>query len=100
MEARIRQLDHMLKYAKVGAASTESGVVAPGMVVKATILGDEETFLIGSREIASGDIDVYSEASPLGQAILGHKIGETVSYLAPNGRSISVEILAAEPYAP
>jgi transcription elongation factor GreA len=55
--------------------------------------------LLGSREIASGDLDVYSEKSPLGSAVLGAEIGATVSYTAPNGREIKVEIKAAEFYA-
>jgi len=63
------------------------------------IAGDEMKFLLGSREIASGDIDVYSEKSPLGAAVLGAEIGSTVSYKAPSGREISVEIKAAEFFA-
>jgi transcription elongation factor GreA len=42
---------------------------------------------------------VFSEKSPLGSAILGHKEGETLSYTAPNGKDITVEILSAKPYA-
>jgi transcription elongation factor GreA len=49
-------------------------------------------FLLGSREITSDEYDVYSEKSPLGSAVMGAKIGETVSYTAPNGKAISVEI--------
>jgi transcription elongation factor GreA len=69
------------------------------MVVTAVIAGDEMKFLLGSREIASGDLDVYSEKSPLGAAVLGAEIGSTVSYTAPNGRDIKVEIKSAEFYA-
>jgi len=69
------------------------------MVVTAKILGDEEVFLLGSREMAGeADIDVYSEGSPLGQAILGKQIGESTQYTAPNGRIIPVEIIEAKPY--
>jgi transcription elongation factor GreA len=53
-------------------------------------------FLLGSREISTGDLDVYSEKSPLGAAVLGADIGATVKYTAPNGREISVEIKSAE----
>jgi len=42
---------------------------------------------------------VYSEGSPLGRAILGLKPGDSAAYTAPNGKSISVEIVAAKPYA-
>ncbi|GAA1239192.1 transcription elongation factor GreA [Microbacterium phyllosphaerae] len=99
-EARIRTLEGLLKTAKVGEAPASRGIVEPGTVVTAVVAGGEEVFLLGSREIASGgsDLDVYSEASPLGQAILGLKVGEKSSYEAPNGRSIAVEIVNVETY--
>ncbi|MBA4247948.1 MAG: transcription elongation factor GreA [Microbacterium sp.] len=100
MEARIRTLTELLRTATVGVAPDAHGVVEPGTVVTATIMGDDERFLLGSREIVGddSDIDVYSEASPLGQAILGAKIGDTVSYTAPNGREISVTIVDVSTY--
>ncbi|MEI9908023.1 MAG: transcription elongation factor GreA [Actinomycetota bacterium] len=99
MEARIRQLKHMLEHAHIGAPPAgESGFVGAGMVITVDIGGDEMKFLLGSREISSGDLDVYSEKSPLGSAVLGKKIGETVSYTAPSGKVISVAILEAEFY--
>jgi transcription elongation factor GreA len=100
IEARIRVLTELLRNAKVGDAPESTGVVESGTVVTATILGDESTFLIGSREIAGdADLDVYSEGSPLGTAILGLKIGDETSYTAPNGRSIPVKILKVETYS-
>jgi len=100
MEARIRQLKHMLEHAHIGAPPAgESGFVGAGMVITARIAGEEMKFLLGSREISSGDLDVYSENSPLGAAVLGVKIGETVTYTAPNGRVIEVIIIEAEFYA-
>lgn len=94
MEARIRTLAELLRTATVSEAPIAQGVVEPGTVVTATMLGDRERFLLGSREIVSAgsDIDVYSEQSPLGQAILGRSIGDTVSFEAPNGAKIDVTI--------
>ena len=101
IEARIRVLTELLRHAVVGEAPEADGVVAPGTLVTATILGDEETFLIGSREIVGdSDLDVYSEGSPLGTAILGLRVGEEKSYTAPNGKSIPVKILKVETYIP
>ena len=98
-EARIRTLEGLLKTAKVGEAPASRGIGEPGTVVTAIVAGGEEVFLLGSREIAAGsDLDVYSEASPLGQAILGLKVGEKSSYEAPNGRQIAVEIVNVETY--
>ncbi|WP_462418155.1 transcription elongation factor GreA [Kytococcus sp. Marseille-QA3725] len=100
MEARIHQLTTLLENAEVGEEPpADDGVVEPGMVVTIEMFGDTETFLFGNREIADGDdLQVYSEKSPLGQAIDGHNQGETVSYEAPNGKSIDVKIVGVRPY--
>jgi transcription elongation factor GreA len=101
MEDRIRTLTDMLKHAIVGDVPASSGVVEPGTVVTAHIHGDEEKFLLGSRELAGDtDLDVYSEQSPLGQAILGLKIGQSATYEAPSGAQIAVEIVNVETFIP
>ena len=99
-EARIRQLKHMLEHAHIGTPPAgESGVVGLGMLVTVDIAGDEMKFVLGSREIEVGeDVDIYSEKSPLGSAVLGAKIGDTVSYTAPNGKAIKVAILEAQTF--
>jgi len=100
IEARIRQLTQLLRHATVGEPPVSHGVVEIGTVVTATIAGDESTFLLGSREIAddSSDIDVYPESSPLGQAILGLKVGASTKYTAPNGREITVKVTKVDTY--
>jgi transcription elongation factor GreA len=101
IEARIRVLTELLRNASVGEAPESHGVVEPGTVITANILGDKSVFLLGSREIVGdSDLDVYSEGSPLGTAILGMKVGETTSYTAPNGKSITVEIVKVDTYIP
>ena len=100
IEARLRQLKHMLENAEIGTAPNNAdGLISPGMRVTVEIMGDEMEFLLGSREISSGDLDVYSEKSPLGAAVMGAKIGDTKTYNAPNGKTISVKILKAEVYS-
>lgn len=101
LEARIRQLQELLRVAKVGEAPTESGVVAPGMVVTVRYEGDDETetFLLGSREEgAHGDLEVFSPYSPMGNAIIGASEGEERRYELPNGGCMSVTVVRAEPY--
>lgn len=99
-EARIAELTHLLKTAVVGETPKDDGVVEPGMVVSIRMAGKERTFLLGNREISDGDdhLDVFSTDSPLGSKIHGTKVGETIDYVAPNGRSLQVEILSAKPY--
>ena len=71
------------------------------MVVGISMAGKERTFLLGNREIADGDddLEVYSTQSPLGSSIHGYKVGDTVQYTAPNGKSFPIEILSATPYS-
>lgn len=99
-EARIRQLEDMLRRAEVGETPADDGVVEPGMkvTVRFTDFDDEETFLFGAREIEEEGVTVYSPQSALGTAINGRKIGDKVSYEAPNGKSITVMITAASPF--
>ncbi|MCV7107402.1 MULTISPECIES: transcription elongation factor GreA [Mycolicibacterium] len=102
-EARIRQLQDLLSNAKVGEAPTQSGVALPGSVVKVYYDGDEsdtETFLIGTREqgVNDGELEVYSPSSPLGGALLEAKVGETRTYTVPNGNTVKVTLISAEPY--
>lgn len=99
MEARIRSLTALLREAVVSEAPESNGVVESGTVITAIVAGDEEVFLLGSREIAGdSEIDVFSEGSPLGSAILGLKIGESTSYTAPNGKEIAVKVTGVETY--
>lgn len=100
MEARIRDIEWLLKHAIVGESPQASGVVEIGTIVTAEIFGDEERFLLGSRELTDGSgIEVFSADSPLGIAITGMKIGDETSYTAPNGKQIPVKVLAVETYA-
>lgn len=101
LEARIRYLQELLRTARVGDPPT-SDAVAPGMVVMIQFDDDPEdieTFLLGSREISSTtDLTVYSPESALGQAILGARTGQTVTYTAPSGAEIKVTVVKFEPF--
>jgi len=102
LEARINRLEEMLANATVGQADASDGVVKQGLLVVCEINGKPNEFFLGSheifegtkyeQEIEDGDFSVYSPDSPIGQAIEGKRVGEKVSYSAPNGKEISVEI--------
>ncbi len=85
LEARIRQLTETLRVAKVGEAPSGDHVAAGMVVTTVDSDGVEETFLLGSREDRPKGLAVYSAQSPLGKALIGHGVGETVSYQAPAG---------------
>ena len=99
----IKQLTHLLENANVGEAPSDDGVVALGMVIEAEIAGRPMKFLLGSREVEStlpegSDLKVFSEKSPMGAAILGHKQGEEVTYQAPNGNDLVAKIISVTPF--
>ena len=98
-EARIRQLEAMLRDAHIGEPEA-ANEVTPGMTVTICYDGDEDdtdTFLLGSREVLGTDdsveYTVFSPQSPMGSAILGAKVGDEVSYEAPNGKELTVKIV-------
>src|SRR3954452_8443694 len=103
-EARIRQLEEMLRRAHVGATPADDGVVEPGMKVTYKFVGDgddeAEEFLLGAREMkhTTAGLTVYSPQSALGAAIIGKRKGDAISYEAPNGKTHEVQILDAVPY--
>ncbi|MPZ74540.1 MAG: transcription elongation factor GreA [Nitriliruptorales bacterium] len=97
MEARIRQLTEMLRNARVGETPTGDTVAAGMVVTTVDEDGDEETFLLGSREDRHAGLPVVSANSPLGQALLGAKVGETRSYAAPAGE-FAVTVTAIRPH--
>lgn len=93
MEARIRQLKQLLDEATVGEPPTDEGVV-PGLVVTIEIDGDEETYMVGSREDDHPDHEVLSAESPIGQAILGARAGDTRPATLPGGATIDVTVVS------
>lgn len=100
-KARAIELRELIRRAETGS-KPDDGLVEPGMKVSVKFAdGETATFLLGSREILAavgGDIDVYSPTSPLGAAITGSSVGDTVAYAAPSGAQIQVEITEAVPF--
>src|SRR3982074_453445 len=96
MEGRIRHLEALIKNAEIVEGGI-SDVVATGCIVGIKYEGDDESerYLIGSIEERHDDLDVISPGSPLGTALLGHKIGDIVDFEAP-ARVLKVEIVSIE----
>ncbi len=97
MEARIRQLQFLVDHAVIVDGSQASDTVTAGSIVALRYEGDDEAdrFLVGSIEERRSDVAVVSPASPLGQALVGHRKGDTVEYQAPGG-NLKVEIVEIE----
>lgn len=102
-QARVIELRELIRRAEVGP-KPDDGLVEPGMIVSVRFESDGsvEKFLLGSRELVRNDqgvdLDVYSPTSPLGAAISGRHVGDTVTYTAPSGASLTVTILETHPF--
>ena len=95
IEARIARINQILANSVVGESQEASDKVAQGMVITIELGEKKMEFLLGSAEMAENtDLTVYSPDSPMGNAIMGAKIGETVSYTAPTGKLLTVKIVA------
>ena len=93
MDLRMRQILHILEDAEI-VDVVDTDKVALGTTVSIRYDGDDEVeeYLIGSIEERHPGVTVISPSSPLGQAVLGHREGDTVEYDAPGGR-LKVEII-------
>ena len=97
MEGRIAQLSVMLENAEIVEVDANAQEVQAGCVVGIKYEGDDdvESYLIGSIEEKRDGVDVMSPGSPIGQALLGAKVGDTVSYEAPGG-TLRVEVVSID----
>jgi transcription elongation factor GreA len=95
MEARIRQLEALLRDVKIGQPDN-TDAVRPGLVVTLEIDGDQETWMVGSREDSHPDHPVLSAESPMGKAILDQPTGTTVTVSTPGGE-LAVTVVSIEP---
>jgi transcription elongation factor GreA len=85
MEARIRQLKHLLDSAEVREVE-DSGRVEIGMIVTVVDEDDDEyEFFVAPSENKAPGVLLASPKSPLGEALIGSVPGDEVSYEAPGG---------------
>ncbi len=97
MESRVRQIDQVIRNHEIIARDATASEVQHASIVAVIYEGDSpddaQEFFIGSIEEKPEDVLVASPTSPLGSALLGHKVGDLVTYDAPSG-SLSVTIHA------
>jgi transcription elongation factor GreA len=103
MEARIRELERLLKDPDIVETPTEADSVAPGVLVTVRPLDEddeeEETYLLAaSKEERIDGVRTVSVDSPLGTALLGRRAGDRVTYRAPGG-TFACEVVRLEPRA-
>ena len=88
IEARIVEIENMLKNAEIiDEEEIATDVVSVGSKVTVKDMEDKEVtdyYIVGSTE-ADPMKGKISDESPVGSALLGHKVGETVAVEAPMG---------------
>jgi len=96
-ESEIRRLRSMLENAEV-IETADDDIVSPGKLVSLRYQGDEEveTYLLGLQEEKGGEHDILTPESPLGQALVGRSVGDTVVAQVPAGE-LKVEVVEVKP---
>ena len=91
IEARINEIETMLKYAEIiEETGKKKGIISLGSTVDVIdkTYDEEMTFkIVGTTEadVTQGKI---SNESPIGNALLNRKLGETVEIVVPEGKII------------
>ncbi len=101
LEGRIREIQRILEIAKVvDHLPGEDGAVAIGSVVTVKDLEHNEEWTFRVVDTASAavlvpdeDIDHVSAASPIGQTVVGKRVGDIVQVQTPEG-TVDYEILS------
>ena len=85
VEGRILVLENMLRNAVIIEEGTDNGVVSVGSVVEVKDEFGKQTFtIVGPAEVDVAEGRISME-SPVGKALLGHKVGEQVEVQSPGG---------------
>lgn len=85
-EARIKEIEKMLENVEI-INSVKTDAVALSTKVKLEYVGDDEIdeySIVGSKE-ADPFTNKISNESPIAKAIIGHKVGDIVNVVSPNG---------------
>ena len=96
VEAQIAELEETLKHVQI-VKDTGMDVVNLGtrVKVKNLVLGNELSYtLVGSNE-ANALEGKISDQSPVGKAIIGAKVGDTITIAIPSG-TLKIQILSIE----
>ncbi len=85
VEDRIMKLEDLIKNALIVNTHDTTGAVNIGSVVTVKKDNKEVTYTIVGSEEADVSTNKISIRSPFGQAVLGKKKGETMTYSTPSG---------------
>jgi transcription elongation factor GreA len=86
IDGRIQQLKHMIGHAQLIEPGNDDNIVDIGETVVLRANGGElEQYTIVGVAETDPSHGLISNESPLGHALIGHKIGDDVDFTAPDG---------------
>lgn len=97
LEGRIRELEHLLKNATIIEENgAQPGVVDVGshVTIQEGSYPEETYYLVGAKEADPRNGRISNE-SPIGSALLGHRVGDDVIVETPDGQ-VYLKILKIE----
>lgn len=92
IDGRIFGLQERIKRAILIESGSDNGIIRMGSEVEIRINGKQKTYRILGPQEANPLRGAISYQSPLGAALIGHRAGETIQYITPDGTQSSVEI--------
>lgn len=96
VEARIAKLEEQIKNAKVVSyahLSTDTISVGTTIRIKDLEFDEEESYRLVSAVESGADMNTITDESPVGAAVIGHKVGDVVDVQLPSGDIAKFEIL-------
>ena len=94
LEARISRLEERLKNVQiVEHVSTDTVAVGTKVILLDMEFDDKTEYRIASSGTGGDDDNVVTADSPVGQAIMGHAVGEVVDIKTPNGQTYQMKII-------
>lgn len=85
IEGRVSELEELLQKAQV-VNNEKNGVIQLGSKVKVKLDSDEQELILVDEIEADIALGKISHQSPIGQALLGKKVGDVVEVEAPVGK--------------
>ena len=97
-ESRIRYLEKMIKTAKIISTDSAEDEVGINNTVTVYFIDDdeEETYRIVTTVRSNSQKNLVSNKSPIGKALLGHKVGDKVEVRVNDNYSYELEIRKIE----
>ena len=91
IQGRIEEIQHIVKHAKISKKSGSLDKVEHGSTVEVTYNGATREFMVVGEQESDISIGKISAESPVGSALIGRSVGDTVTLTMPQG-SVEYEI--------